>query len=342
MQVRPQQLNDALKRQPLWVLVFGDDAFLVEEALDKIRRHGQRWGVEERLSFTVEGGFDWAVIREEYQSLSLFASKRIIEINLQQKPDESGKAVLQELTQHPNPDLLLVLRGPRAEKGITNAPWFKTMSEQGIYLPLYPLGEREFPGWLARKLQDAGFKPTPDAVQALAHFTEGNLLAAAQEVEKLALLHPQGPLSEDDITGAVLDHARFDLFQWTDALLGDDAAKALRVLTRVMEEGTEPPLLLWALGRELDTLLALVTSGNPQGELAKRRMPPQRKSLYLAAIKRLSAGRLRQIGRHLAWLDQQFKTQDGRGVEQGLNDLTLAFFPGKRPALPVIRPGYVQ
>lgn len=339
MQIRSPQLADALRRQPLWVLVFGDDAFLVEEALDKVRGHARHWGSEERLSFTVEGGFDWALVREEYQSLSLFASKRLMEIHLQQKPDESGKALLQELTQHPNPDVLLVLRGPRAEKGITNAPWFKTMSEQGVYLPLYPLGDREFPGWLARKLQDAGFKATPGAVQALAHFTEGNLLAAAQEVQKLALIHPQGPLTEDDITAAVLDHARFDLFQWTDALLGEDAAKALRVLERVIEEGTEPPLLLWALGRELDTLLALTTSGNAQAELGKRRMPPQRKGLYQGALKRLSAGRLRQIGRHLAWLDQQFKTQDGK-VEQGLKDLTLAFFPGKRPALAVIRPEY--
>ncbi|WKE66631.1 DNA polymerase III subunit delta [Gallaecimonas kandeliae] len=338
MQIRGPQLGEALKRQPSWVLVFGDDAFLVEEALDKVRGHARRWGSEERLSFSNDGGFDWSLLRAEYQSLSLFASRRLIELNLAQKPDEAGKQLLLELTQHPNPDVLLVIRGPRAEKGVSNAPWFKTMSEQGLYLPLYPLGDREFPGWLARKLQDAGFKPTPGAIQALAHFTEGNLLAAAQEVEKLGLLHPPGPLSEEDVALAVLDHARFDLFQWTDALLGEDPAKALRVLARVMEEGTEPPLLLWALGRELDSLLSLSTSGNVQAELGKRRMPPQRKGLYLAALKRLSAGRLRQIGRHLAWLDQHFKTQDGSSVEQGLKDLTLAFFPGRRPPLPVIRP----
>ncbi|WP_115719363.1 DNA polymerase III subunit delta [Gallaecimonas mangrovi] len=342
MQIRAQQLSEALKRQPQWVLVFGDDPFLVEDALNKVRGYGRQWGVEERLSFTVEGGFDWAVVREEYQSLSLFASRRLIEINLQQKPDESGKALLQELTQHPNPDVLLVLRGPRAEKAMTNAAWFKAMNEQGIYLPIYPLNDREFPGWLARQLQDAGFKAGNEAVQALAHFTEGNLLAAAQEVEKLTLLYPAGPLTEEDINNAVLDHARYDLFQWTDALLGNDAAKALRVLTRVVEEGTEPPLLLWALGRELDTLLALATSGNPQAELGKRRLPPHRKGLYLGALKRLPAGRLRQIGRHLAWLDQHFKTQDGSDIVQGFQDLTLAFFPGVRPPLPVIRPEYAS
>ena len=340
MQIRSPQLAQALKATPPWVIVFGDDPLLVEEALDKVRQHARHWGSEERLRLVADGQFDWHQLLDDYQSLSLFASRRLIEVQLQQKPNDTGKAILSQLLTNPNPDVLLLLHGPRAEKSLSNAAWFKAMSSQGLYLPIYPLADHEFPGWLAHRLQQAGFQASPQALQALAQFTEGNLLAAVQEVEKLTLIYPAGALDEQQVAAAVLDHARFDLFQWTDTLLGNDANKALRVLARVLEEGIEPPLLLWALGREVDTLLALTTTGDPQRELAKRRLPPQRKKHYLNAINKLSPGRLRQIGRHLAWLDQHFKRHDDGLIEQGFADLTLAFFPGQRPPLPVIRPEY--
>ncbi len=342
MQVRAHQLAQDLRRNPPpLVMVFGDDSFLVEEALDTVRSHARAWGAEERLRLSIEAGFDWRQLWDEYHALSLFASRRLIELDLNAKLDDSGRQTLVELLDKPNPDVLLLLRGPRADKSITGAKWFKTLDKAGFYVPIYSLDERQFPGWLSRRLNQAGLNATPDALALLATFTEGNLLAASQEVDKLALLH-QGQLDKAQVEAAVLDHARFDLFQWTEALLGDDAAKALRVLVRIREEGLEPPLLIWALDRELEQLLALQSAADPQAELNKRRMPPQRKPLYQKALRRLSAARLRQIQRHLAWLDQRFKTSEDNDVWPGLMDLTLAFFPGSRPKLDVITPGYAQ
>ncbi|WP_341503390.1 DNA polymerase III subunit delta [Gallaecimonas sp. GXIMD4217] len=342
MQVRPHQLHQDLRRhQPPLVMVFGDDSFLVEEALDVVRSHARDWGAEERLRLAVEAGFDWQQLWDEYHALSLFATRRLIELDLNTKLDDMGRSTLTELLANPNPDIILLLRGPRAEKSMTGAKWFKTLEQAGFYVPIYSLDERQFPGWLSRRLQQVGLNATPDALAMLATFTEGNLLAASQEVQKLALLH-QGQLDRAMVEAAVLDHARFDLFQWTEALLGDDAAKALRVLARIREEGLEPPLLIWALDRELEQLLALLSAADPQAELARRRMPPQRKPLYQKALRKLSAGRLRQIQRHLAWLDQHFKLSDDGDVWPGLMDLTLAFFPGQRPRLDVIRPGYAS
>ena len=333
MKLTPDRLAGQLKGAlaPVY-LVAGDEPLQREEGADQIRAAARARGYTDREVFVAERSFDWQSLLLAGASLSLFARKRILELRLPTgRPGTKGAEALLAYAADPAADtLLLVISDERLEGG---ASWVNALEKAGVYLQVWPVEPREIPAWVTQRLKSRGLQPTPDAVALIAGRVEGNLLAAAQEVDKLALLHSSGPLDADAVAEAVSDSARFDAFKLVDAALAGDVPRSVRVLEGLQAEGEEPVLVLGALLRQLKELASLsieIESGQaPQRVLAgiwERRRP-----LVQTALKRRKARGWQRLLRRAQSADLVMKGRaPGRAWDE-LLQLTTAL-AGMKPA----------
>jgi len=296
MKLRADQLNGHLQQGlKTFYLVSGDEPLLVQEACDEIRAAARQQGFDERELFHAEAGFDWAQLREEANAMSLFASRRILEVRLPNgKPSDKGDTFLQ-LVANPNPDNLILLVCPRLDSKVQATKWFKAVEKAGIFLQIWPIERNQYPGWLKRKLQATGLQADPAALALLAHQTEGNLLAAVQEIEKLRLLG-ESHLTEELIQNAIHDSAKFDAFGFTDMCISGQLAESARILEHLKAEGVEVLMILGALNRKLRQLIALhgLTGSALAEAFKKERIWPKQQSAYKKALQRLSHSQLHE------------------------------------------------
>ena len=253
MRLYPDKLDAHLARgaAPLY-LVHGDEPFQLGEIGDRLRRHARESGFAEREVVVANEDADWVAFRESADSLSLFAERRLIELRLPTgKPGRIGGEVLKAYAVAPPPDVLLVISSARLDRSATNSAWFKAIDKAGVTIAVQPLAAGQLPGWLGRRLRERGLHPTPEALELVAERVEGNLLAASQEVERLALLYPGGELDADQVLAAVADSARYSLPDLVLATLQGQPARALRVLRGLREEAVAETLVLWALVQEI-------------------------------------------------------------------------------------------
>jgi DNA polymerase III subunit delta len=238
-------------------LVSGDEPLRVGEATDLIRARARAVGFAEREVFFVERASSiWEQIELAAQSLSLFAPRRLIEVRLPTgKAGVAGGAALQRLIGAAGDDLLLLIITGRLDRDTQNAAWVRTLQERGAWLPVWPVEIGRLPQWLHARARAAKISLSEDAATMLAERCEGNLLAAQQEIDKLALLATSGvAVGVKEVAASSTDSARFDVFQLAEAVRGADCARALRILGGLQAEGAEPPLVLWALLRELRSM----------------------------------------------------------------------------------------
>ena len=264
MQVALNQLGSQLQKgiKPLYVL-HGDEPLLQQEAVDAIRNVARTEGYTERNSFTVAGAhFDWSGVLAAGGSLSLFADKQIIEIRIPSgKPGKDGGAALQQIAQDAqgNDSTLTVVMLPRLDKATKTGAWFSTLEAAGITIQIDPIERHVLPQWIAQRLGAQGQRVVAgeEGQRTLAFFAdrvEGNLLAAHQEIQKLALLYPQGELSWSQVEQAVLNVARYDVFKLSEAVLGGNVARMQRMLEGLQAEGEAEVLVHWALAEVIRSL----------------------------------------------------------------------------------------
>lgn len=263
MQVRPAQLAAHLAKglAPLYV-VHGDEPLLAIEAGDEVRAAARAAGYEDREVLVAETGFKWDALAAANRNLGLFGSRRLIDLRLPGgKPGVEGARVLEDCANHPGVDAIMLVTLPRLDRAATNSAWFSALERAGITVPVYPLERDELPRWIAARLARQKQRASADTLQFLADTTEGNLLAAQQEVEKLGLLLPEGELDPAAVEQAVADVARFDVFQLSEAWLAGDAARACRILASLEAAGEGLPLLLWQLAEDVHALAAVLAAG---------------------------------------------------------------------------------
>lgn len=254
-------VSDLARRLLPIYLVSGDEPLLVGEALDAVRARARAGGFSEREVFFVERqAAVWDEIQHAAQALSLFASRRIVEVRLPSgKPGVSGAAVLSRLLAASGEELLVLIQTGQLERETQALEWVQVVQARGAWVPVWPVPRQRLPQWLRARLAAAGLNASEAALELLAERSEGNLLAARQEIDKLALLLPRGARVElEDVAAGSADSARFDVFQLGEAVREADAARALRILGSLRAKGTEPTLVLWALLRELH-------AAHPQG-----------------------------------------------------------------------------
>ena len=262
MQIRAEQLEAHLQRglRPLY-LVHGDEPLLAQEACDAIRAAARAAGFEERKVFTVSGAhFDWSGLIGASQEMSLFAQRQLIEIRIPSgKPGKEGSEALQRYVDNLSDDVLTLLQCPRLDGQQQKSAWFSALDAAGAALRVEAVQRDALPAWMAQRLSRQGqHVASGEAGQrTLAFFAdcvEGNLLAAHQEIQKLALLYPAGELSFEQVEAAVLNVARYDVFKLGEAVLAGRVSRALRMLDGLRAEGEAPVLVHWTLAEDIRAL----------------------------------------------------------------------------------------
>jgi DNA polymerase-3 subunit delta len=259
LKIRANQLSSHLQKSlaPCY-LVTGDEPLLVAEALDNIREAARARGFTSRELHVATAAFDWDQLTASTGNLSLFAEQRIVELRLPTgKPGHAGGQAIVDLVEQAGPELLCIVTGPKLDSNTAKSKWARAIDSKGISLPVWPIGVRELPGWIANRMRQAGLQPDRDAVAMIADRVEGNLLAGAQEIEKLRLLLGEGKVSAADVADAVANSSRYDVYKLTDAAMAGDASRAVKILGGLKAEGVEPVIVMWALTRELRTLATL-------------------------------------------------------------------------------------
>jgi len=293
-------------------LVAGDEPLLVNEAVDAIRTRARADGFNERELYVVERGFDWQALRQNSRAMSLFADRKIVEIRMASPtPGEQGGDVLVELAGEPSPDTLVIVITGKLDGRTQNSRWVSAIERQGVFVQIWPIDLARLPGWIRERLGRHGLKAEPAAAALLAERVEGNLLAAHQEVEKLALLLPPGEVTAETVLEAVADSARFDVLQIGEAAMRAQSARALRVLEGVHGEGIDATLVLWALRKDLEWL-ARVLHRMRQGQSADAAMNAEyvwrpRQAAMRQALSRLTPGAVRGLLLDAARVDQAIK-----------------------------------
>ena len=305
-----RKLEQGAPLAPVYLLA-GSEALLRIEAADALRAAAKAQGFTERVVFEVDARFDWNDLEAAFSVMSLFASRRLLEVRLPTgRPGKDGAAAIERFCKAPPPDVCLLICAEDWSKK-HEATWVRSVEKAGVFVPIWPLKPAELPGWVARRLKSRGVQVEPDAVAILVERIEGNLLAAAQEVDKLVLLAKGRRLDVGMMQSLVADSARFDVFGMTESALAGDAARALRSLRGLQGEG-EPivPLTNWVSSQvQLLNQLAEVEAagGNVSAAMQQARIWDARQPLYRKTLSRLGLRGCQRVLAACAELDRASK-----------------------------------
>ena len=296
---------------PIYV-VAGDEPLLAIEAADAIRTAARAIGYSEREVLHADARFDWSRLTQAASGLSLFAEKRLVELRLPGgKPGKAGGEALREFAETPPPDLLALISLPRLDRETRGSRWATALEHAAVWVDVDRIERNALPEWIGGRLARNRQRACREALEFIADRVEGNLLAAHQEIGKLALLYPAGELSLEQVADAVLNVARYDVYALAPALLAGDGGRALRLLDGLRVEGEPLPLVLWVVAEELRTLLRAqeaVAAGKPLGVVARElRIWGPREKLLPKALRRLSAATLAALLARCADVDRLVK-----------------------------------
>jgi DNA polymerase III subunit delta len=337
MRISSEQLAAHLKRTlaPLYI-VFGEEPLLALEAADHIRACAHAQGYAERELITVEAHFDWSQLRMSGQSQSLFASRRLLDLRIPGgKPGvDGGEALAAHAARLPEETVTLI-QLPAIEWRAQKAPWFQALEAAGVAVEARTVGREALPAWISARLNAQEQQADEDTLNFIADRVEGNLLAAFQEVQKLALIFPPGNLAFEQVREAVLDVARFDVDELGPALVAGDAAHLARVLEALRGEGAAPNYVLWTVSEEIRALgrvMACRAGGRPFQEAWReaRVWGAARQRVIERNIARFTAAQIEEALLHAARVDRMIKGLAKGDEWDELLQLGLRF--ARRPA----------
>jgi len=307
--------------KPLYIFS-GDEPLLMMEAIDALRALARTGGFTEREVLVQDRYFDWAALINAGQTMSLFGDKRFVELRMPTgKPGRDGAESLKHFAEQINNtgngvDTIICIILPRLDSKTKSSAWFSALDEAGMAIQIDSIDRLALPHWIGQRLKkqsqevEAG-ESGQRALQFMSDQVEGNLIAAHQEIQKLALLYPAGQLSEEQIRSAVLKVARYDIFELTESMLSGDSTRLNRMLDGLQGEGEPLPLILWSVSDELRTLhkvqSALLAGDALANLLRNYRIWGKREKLYPVALKRIAPKKLKQAIVLAATLDKQVK-----------------------------------
>ena len=313
MQLRAEQLEGHLARTLAGVYaVHGDEPLLAMEAADAVRAAARKRGFAEREVFEPARGFDWSEFEHALASQSLFAAQKIVELRLATgKPGTQGAQAITGYCERPSAEVLLLATLPRLDRATQGSAWFAALARAGVVVDVWPVDRARLPAWIGARLARQSQRAPREVLEFLADRVEGNLLAAHQEVQKLALLAPEGELTLELVRSAVANVARFDVAAASEALLAGDIARYVRIIDGLRGEGEAPTFVLWTLSEDLRAL-GRVQAGLAAGRavddlLRENRVWGTRQQPMKAAARRISAAGLKRSLMHAAAIDRAIK-----------------------------------
>jgi DNA polymerase-3 subunit delta len=313
MALRAEQLEAHLaKTLAALYVIHGDEPLLALEAADAIRAAARLKGHAEREVLQVERGFDWSALTHAGASLSLFGGAKIVELRIPSgKPGTEGAAAIVAYCARPAPEIVTIVSLPRLDRTTQSSAWFRALSEGGAVVDVFPIERARLPAWIGTRLARQGQRAAAEVLEFIADRVEGNLLAAHQEVQKLALLAPRGELSLEAVREAVTNVARYDAFDASAALLAGDTARYARVIAGLHNEGEAPTLVLWAIAEDLRALARVqdgVHAGRPLEQLLREnRVWGARQNALRGGLRRVARGSIDRAIRRAAEIDRAIK-----------------------------------
>ncbi len=317
MRLNPEQFNTALKQLAPVYFITGDEPLQQGEVADAIRLAAKKSGYTTREVFSVEAGFEWGELALSADSMSLFADKKLIDLRMPSgKPGTEGSKALIDYCQRLPEDNLLLISAPKITAATLKSKWCQALDQAGVIVQVWPLEGAALIQWLQRRAQKRGLQIGVDGIKALASRIEGNLLAASQEIEKLYILYGNESISKQAVENVVADSSRFDVFKLTDCMLAGRITRAIKVLNGLKAEGIAPPVIVWAVSREIRLLINIKIAVN-QGQnkemvLKNNRLWDKRKQIVSAAVSRMDIQVLQKALLLCSKADRQIK-----GREQG-------------------------
>ncbi len=315
MRLRPEQLAAALQKalSPIYC-ISGDEPLQLGEMADAVRGAARKAGYDSREILVADAGFSWHDLTESAGSLSIFADKKIIDLRLPAAtPGAEGSKALIAYCERPPEDTLLLITAAKIAGASLKSRWFQALDKAGCVIQVWPLEGPDLMRWLQQRMQRRGLQAETESIRVLASRIEGNLLAAAQEIEKLYVLYGEGRLSKQQIFDVVADSSRFDVFKLIDSILAGRVGRILKILSGLQAEGVAAPVVLWALTREARILikikLALSSGQNRAQAFKNNQIRDKRQQLVSDALSRLSEGDLNSILMLSAKADRQIKGQ---------------------------------
>ena len=295
MRLKVEQLGAALQKtlSPVY-LISGDEPLQLGEAADDIRQAAKQAGYTTREVIVIENGSEWHQLTAEAESLSIFSDKKLIDLRLPSaKPGADGGKILTAYCRHLPQDTVLLMTAGKLESAALKAQWFQALDGVGVIVQVWPLQGPELLHWLQRRAERKGMRFDADAVKSLAARIEGNLLAAAQEIEKLYILHGHTCISKTMVEEDVADSARFDVFKLVEALLSGKLNRAIKILNGLKAEGIAAPVVLWAVSREARALFnikaELRQGGHQEAVFKKYQIWDKRRQAVQEALTRLKS-----------------------------------------------------
>jgi DNA polymerase-3 subunit delta len=298
-------------------VIHGGGLLLAIEAADIIRNAAREAGYIEREVIIAEQHFKWSELRNSAQSMSLFSSRKVIDLRIPSgKPGVEGAQALQEHCENLHSDTVTLISLPRLDSTAIKSKWFTALEQHGTIISADEIPLAALPSWIASRLKRQGQSTDTDTLAFLAQRVEGNLLAAFQEIQKLALLFPAGPLTFEQVKDSVMDVARYDVYKLSEAMLAGDAERYVRILDGLRAEGTATVLILWAVAEDIRTLAKVVCamkqSGNLANALRDARVWGVRQKLVEKAALRFTPTFAERALRQAALIDKLIK-----GLRQG-------------------------
>lgn len=298
-------------------VIHGEAMLLAIEAADAIRIAAREAGYSEREVIIAEQHFKWGELRNSAQSMSLFSSRKVVDLRIPSgKPGVEGGQALQDYCDNLNADTLTLISLPKLESTALKSKWFAALEAHGTIVSADEISLNALPAWIAARLKRQEQSADKDTLEFLAQRVEGNLLAAFQEIQKLALLFPAGPLTFEQVKDSVMDVARYDVFKLSEAMLAGDAERYARILEGLKAEGTATVLILWSIAEDIRALArvsrAMQQSGNLAGALREARVWGVKQKLIERAVRRFSPTFAERALRQAAQIDKLIK-----GLRQG-------------------------
>jgi DNA polymerase-3 subunit delta len=335
MRLSSEQLAPHLARElKALYTVFGDEPLLALEATDRIRSQARAKGYDEREILTVDSGFKWGQLAMAANSQSLFATQKLLELRIPSgKPGTEGAPALVEFCSALPADTVTLIYLSELDWRAQKAAWFEALDRAGVVVEAKAVTRKALPQWLAARLKAQGQEVDEPALAFISERVEGNLMAAFQEVQKLALLFPTGKIAFEQVREAVLDVARYDVFNLGEAMIEGDAVRLARMLDGLRGEGAAPPMALWSLAEEIRAIGKLLdgqAAGRPLNTLWReaRVWGMAHQTSMQQNLRRFTPAQVTQALRHAAAIDRMVKGLAKGDVWDELLQLALRFARG--------------
>ena len=331
MRLRAGQLTSHLKKTGLVpvYLISGDEPLQILECADEIRHFAISQGFDERIVFNVEKGFDWNLLLDEAANMSLFSSKKLIELRMNNsRPGNEGSTVLTQYAETASTENVLVITANKLDRPAQQSKWYKTLDKTGATIQVWPIDADQMPTWVQQRAKQQSRNISLPAAKMIAERVEGNLLAAKQEIEKLCLLINKPEITENDIITAITDSARFDVFEMLEVVHTGKPVRAIRMLNGLKEEGVEAAkiygAMMWEL-RQLCSMAYALSRGIPMERMfAEFRVWENKRNSYKRVLQRHGLNDMYRLLRYAIHIDRKIKSSDKDVVWDALQSFLLA------------------